>query len=527
MSKSAIIYARFSSAQQGEGFSIERQLTLGRQFIEAKGWQFHSSIQDEARSAFHGKNRLEGAALHTFELEARNGLHKDKVLVVENLDRLTRQGAKAAAKLVWSLNECGVDVATFQGDGTVYLAEASDDLLSVFGLIIKSQMSHEESLNKSKRGKATWQNRHKRIAAGEKNVPVGKAPPWLVRTAEGYAVIPDRAAIINEVFDLYIAGLGFDGIAKKLNARGETSWTKSQRGWYQPYLHRLITNRAVTGEYLNHLTGEVLSSDFYPEIVSKQKFFRAQAMLQTKQRTGGRDSKKRRNLLTGIVFCGKCGNTAGYESKGENSFTPYVTKDGQVRKYARKHYERLRCDDNRRRATCDNNTLFDYPTVERAVLDKLLDSTLNTNNPKLNQLDEQIASTVRALEIEQTKLDNLLDAIEAGQGRALAARLGTVEQERDRLNDELEALRRQREIEAALPSRLASAALIEHHRANLTHDDPEVRFLARSQVNSSLKNLDAKVLISEDGTFSLLVDDWAAMTWQFDSKGELIAGHAL
>lgn len=112
MSQNAIIYARFSSAEQSKGYSLERQRTHGLQFATDKGWSVEKTITDEGRSAFHGANRLEGSALHEFELEARNGLHRGKVLVVENIDRLSRQGAKAAAQLIWGLNEHGVDVAT-------------------------------------------------------------------------------------------------------------------------------------------------------------------------------------------------------------------------------------------------------------------------------------------------------------------------------------------------------------------------------------------------------------------------------
>jgi DNA invertase Pin-like site-specific DNA recombinase len=119
MTQNCILYSRFSSHEQAQGHSVERQRTNGREYIEAQGWTLESVISDEALSAFKGANREEGAQLHKFEFEARNGLHRGKALVVENIDRLSRQGAKAAAQLIWSLNENGVDVATWH-DGYVY-----------------------------------------------------------------------------------------------------------------------------------------------------------------------------------------------------------------------------------------------------------------------------------------------------------------------------------------------------------------------------------------------------------------------
>src|SRR5262245_43331810 len=120
MSQVAVVYARFSTSEQ-RGFSLERQQTLGTQFAIEQGWVVERTITDEGRSACHGANRDEGASLHEFEIEARNGLHSGKVLVVENIDRLSRQGAKAAAQLIWGLNENGVDVATYH-DEHVYRA---------------------------------------------------------------------------------------------------------------------------------------------------------------------------------------------------------------------------------------------------------------------------------------------------------------------------------------------------------------------------------------------------------------------
>ena len=111
-SKPAYLYARFSSLNQKES-SIERQLTYGRVFAENHGWAVVEELRDEGKSAFKGANREEGSALYDFELKARNGAFRDgAVLVCENVDRLSRQGAKAAAQLIWSLNEAGVDVAT-------------------------------------------------------------------------------------------------------------------------------------------------------------------------------------------------------------------------------------------------------------------------------------------------------------------------------------------------------------------------------------------------------------------------------
>lgn len=110
MTQIAIVYGRFSTSEQSKGLSLERQTKRGTEYALERKWFVEKVLMDEGRSAFHGANRLEGSALHEFELEAKNGLHRGKMLVVENIDRLSRQGAKAAAQLIWGLNENGVSV---------------------------------------------------------------------------------------------------------------------------------------------------------------------------------------------------------------------------------------------------------------------------------------------------------------------------------------------------------------------------------------------------------------------------------
>lgn len=58
MSQIAVIYARFSSAGQAEGSSLERQLSNGRKYVEKQGWTLGEELSDLARSAFHGANRM-------------------------------------------------------------------------------------------------------------------------------------------------------------------------------------------------------------------------------------------------------------------------------------------------------------------------------------------------------------------------------------------------------------------------------------------------------------------------------------
>ncbi|MBB3954812.1 recombinase family protein [Novosphingobium sediminicola] len=177
----AWIYARFSSDKQADGYSLERQLTEGRAFVESMGWQ-HSAgrtIKDEGRSAFDGSNREEGAALFDFERKARSGqFNHGVILCVENIDRLSRQGAKAAAQLIWMLNEHGVSVATWH-DRHIYRSGDDGDMMDIFSIVIKAQVANEESVKKSKRSLASWAKKKENIRQGSKMAMSNSIPQWL------------------------------------------------------------------------------------------------------------------------------------------------------------------------------------------------------------------------------------------------------------------------------------------------------------------------------------------------------------
>jgi DNA invertase Pin-like site-specific DNA recombinase len=504
MFQSAILYARFSTTEQAKGYSLERQLSEGRRFIEQKGWHLEKEISDQGKSAYHGYNRLEGAELYTFEHEAKAGLHTGKVLVVENLDRLSRQGAKAAAQFIWSLNECGVSVATTH-DNQIYKAESTgNDMMELFSIIIKAQLSYEESFKKSERSKSSWANRHAKIRDGSKATTAIKAPAWIDKKDGVYVLNEHRVKVLNEIYDLYLDGIGIYKIVQILNERKEPVWAVRKRdgkgGWYLPYVHRLLKKRAVLGEYIA-LTGETLATDYYPQAISAEKFNRVQAMINSKGRTGGHAYKRMSNLLSGIVICGVCEGTAGYENKGTNNIN-HTKKSGEKVIYQRRHYERLRCDNARRKHTCSNNTLYDYKTVEACVLDNLGSLLVEEKeaDARVSAHREQIAELSRLIEVKGKQLGHLVDALAEGS-KTVAGRIVALEGEIESLKEAVEQAQANADAEEAEPTRNRHLEIVEALRMEINDPDPDKRFFARSKVNASLRRILDKIYLAEDGSF--------------------------
>ena len=529
MFQTAIIYARFSSSEQSKGYSLERQISHGMEYAAGNNWNVETTLKDEGRSAFHGANRAEGAALFQFEAEARQGIHKGKVLCVENIDRLSRQGAKAAAQLIWALNENGVDVATWT-NGTTYKADSSGDLLELFSLIITAQMSHEESRNKSDRTAKNWKKRHEMIANGDYSLAKSRPPLWLNLVNNEFEVIPERAALINRMFDMFIDGFGYQRIAKEFNEEGIEAYkttANNTNGWYGLSIDRFLRNRAVIGEYVTG-EGEVLATDFYPAIVPVEKFNRALATINSRVRrsTGGSLETRSRNLLLGIASCHKCQGVMGFEGKyGDRK---HRKKDGGISIYKSAPQQYLRCDNARRKHLCDNTYAYRYTEMEKTLLDHILHFTLDGEeqpNEALAKLIEEHAELSRQISVDQQKMDNLLEAISNGGGGAFVAKVNELESSIKAALERLERLKQEVAQEEAKPRRIDDQEALRLLMGRLTSNDVNERLYARTKTNTLLRQIVDGLILMENGEYALWIDSEIACHW--DKDGNLLSGQAL
>lgn len=536
MSKIAIIYARFSSAEQGKGYSLDRQKKLGVEFAAIQGWTVERIIVDEGRSAFHGANRLEGSSLHEFELEAKNGLHHGKTLVVENIDRLSRQGAKAAAQLIWALNENGVNVATYH-EGQIYRSEENGELLDVFRLIISAQQAHQESKNKSERTTATWEGRFAAIADGTQTAPVPNTPLWIDRIEGKMKLNEHRTKVLNEIYDLYIDGVSIHRIVTILNDRGEPSWTppsqrRANNGWFYSYIYRLLTKRIVLGEYVT-MDGKTISPDFWPQAITAEKWNRAQAALA--MRKGNQKTTKtqgNRNLLSQMVFCDQCGGGAHFRHTTDSAQT-YTKVSGEIVKYRRKTYRRLLCDRARRKMVCDNKTVLNYDVVEATILNELLPQLVDRrgSNSAGHALRQHIAEMLRLNDADQAALENLIGIIENREAnapsppKAIVQRIAALEAKIENRVEEIEAAKKSLAVETSKPASYDDVALIKSLRADLTSEDDEIRTYARGRANMTLRRLIKRIVITPTGLFRIEPDgkSW----WLFDEEGRMVEGEYL
>ena len=210
------------------------------------------------------------------------------------------------------LINAGLTVVTL-ADGQSYSKTTIDSDLSKLMLSLVVMMrAHEESLTKSRRLKAAWEDKRRRISEEKLSAC---CPSWLRLASDRsrFVVIPERAELVGRVYQMSLDGYGVALIAETLNTEGISSWSKGQ-GWHVSFVHRLLRNRAVLGEFqpLRREGSRSISigapvPDYYPAIVDAATWQKAQERRQTS--TPGRTGKPIINLFAGIVFDGYNGSS--------------------------------------------------------------------------------------------------------------------------------------------------------------------------------------------------------------------------
>ncbi|WP_084491013.1 recombinase family protein [Sphingobium ummariense] len=513
MTLPAWIYARFSTMEQSKGHSLKRQINEGRAFIERMGWE-HSEqreIVDEGKSAFHGANRSEGSLLYEFEQKARKGhFNNGAVLAVENLDRLTRQGYEEAIDLLRLFTKNGVTVATWH-DNQIYEAGKRIDMMKVMSVILKAELAREESEKKSLRTRASWSNKIEAAINGDRRAMTKILPAWLQRNdaTMQMEVIEYRAGVVNEIYDWYISGRGLPWIVQRLNERKEASWAYSGKdrgaGWNTAYLHKILTNRSVLGEFepmsrprsaLHEMTKGIVVQNFYPQIITADKFHRVQQLRAQRVKWGGQATKTMNNLLSGIARCATCGGAMYFESQQKaGRKTGHKSRvDGRPLEYvAKTDRSYFRCNSARRGHTCTNKTRIRYETLEKAILDCMFDVAMKDTTFKPSdeeaKLSISIAELSRSLETKREQMqrgsENLLEVF----SKSLALRVAQLEAEVEADEAQLEILERQLDLARGALRPEEDTDLLIAARTALQSDDKEERYLARVQAHQSLTRL--------------------------------------
>lgn len=308
----AYSYLRFSSPSQAKGDSLRRQIMLRDAYCERHGLKLDDTLtlRDLGVSAYRGAN-TEVGALAGFLDACRNGrVVPGSTLLVEKLDRISRQEAGEATALFLQIINAGVIVVTLEPEREYKQGAANE--FQLLEVVLHFVLAHLESKKKSERVHEAWEEK-RRKAAKSKTPMTEKCPEWLRLDEGGYRPIEAAAAAIRRVFELCIEGAGIRRIVNILEQEGVQAFGRSGR-WTMPYISKILRWKAVIGEYQPHVLvhekgkkqrrephGDPVPG-YYPAIIQEADFYRAQQMRAGRRYKPGRASCGETNLFTGLLY---------------------------------------------------------------------------------------------------------------------------------------------------------------------------------------------------------------------------------
>lgn len=495
-----VVYIRWSSTEQGKGSSLERQREDCRRHAAKNGWKIERELVDDGISAFKGQHALTGA-LGEFVRDVEAGRYPDGVILLcEKLDRLSRQEPSRVFLWLMNLTEAGVIVATV--DGARQYSKGKLDMASIIEVIVKAQLSHEESEKKSQRIGAAWASKRRRLEAGETFVMSRRAPAWL--TVEGtpprFVAIPERAAIVTRIFEETAAGFGKHHIARNLNRDGIETFGRSG-AWHASYIQKILRSTAVLGEFQPSMkprggerqpVGDIVPN-YYPAVIATDLFDRARASMAGRSRQVGGRGRRLTNLFSGMAQCGSCRAPMTFRAKGRKR-----RADGS---WVNEDY--LICDAYQRGYGCDHGTHYNYSFWQEAILDPIMMEAFRDETfvpqAEVQEVETKLATRQRELEIAKRRAASAKELAINTARRDDRETYVALAEEADRLRRDVARLRAE---QAVLRGALGPREHQEHVRrlrAALDDEDEDTRFEARSKVMAAMHGLLADFVFLEEG----------------------------
>jgi hypothetical protein len=501
--RKAISYMRFSSKRQEKGSSIDRQREALDGYLALNpDVELIDTLKDEAISGWTGKHATVGAFGRFVALLERGKFPVPLLLLVESIDRFSRENAIDSFDRLSDLTRRGVTLIFLDMQGEEVSRESLKDKPHILYLVWARMMTaHDFSARRSQLVRGAW-NRNIRLAETTGCAIKGyEGPPWcgIDPATNRYTVsCPQTVETIRQIFSWRLEGVSDHGIAKLLNERqtpvlrAHVGPEHERRGWYQSSIHRTLSDRRVIGE--GQYRGGPVIEGYFPQIIDPDTFARAQAAkAPTPRRLGNDDGASAvANLFTGIATCSACG---GPMNMGRNRSGPTAIRY-------------LQCGSRKRHFECTGKGMINYPVLEKAVLDNLpgvpWSEIVLAENPHdpLPALDTDIAhleADIAKLEQERDNARRLMlegEELEAEFRPILLARRRSVESAQTRLN-KLQSDRVRLAANADRRPALVRNAIEYRDTMNLV--GPAERIVIREKLADTLRAMIDKMTCDSDG----------------------------
>jgi site-specific DNA recombinase len=282
------IYARLSKDRAGVSENVDIQKADCAEHAAAAGWEVVAEYQDDDVSAsrYSTKPRPGYLAL----LDSIRAGHVEAVLVTE-MPRLYRRLEELLELIHLAESTPLRHIEAIDGGG--YDLSTGEGIHNAVSAVNNAALESRKISDRQKRRKRA-QARNGEFSGGIR--PFGFEP-------DGVTVREAEAELIREAASKLLAGHTLRSLVVRLNAAGVT--TVKGQAWRPSTLRRVLVSRRIAGVRV-HNGAEYPAA--WPAILDTETWERLQLLLTSEARMVGAARKGGRTyLLTGLIYCGKCG----------------------------------------------------------------------------------------------------------------------------------------------------------------------------------------------------------------------------
>ncbi|ODT84835.1 MAG: hypothetical protein ABS78_22015 [Phenylobacterium sp. SCN 70-31] len=427
-------------------------------------------------------------------------------LLVESLDRVSRENIVEAQTLFLRIINAGITLVTcLPSRQTVYSKEAINrDPTLIIMAVFEMIRANEESRHKSVRVKAAREKGRERARSAGVTY-TRNLPGWIMLDEHGKRVLNGREILVREIFTWLAQGIGRHKIVNMLNERKEPVLRPHKegriktgpQGWHASHIHHLLHNKTVLGVMVPNLVTWVDGrrirtplepiENYYEPAIDEDLYWKAHAATAKNHMGVGRKGKRFNNLLTaGLTRCDVCGSHMNYQDKGAKS-VPNLVCSAAVRKL------------------CSNTTKYRYSRFEYAILNLVSEIRVEQLKPVEDRtLEIDLAAMLRRRDSLQSEIDNFYR--EMGEGlKGLAAQIAKRETDKERLEGDIESLRKTIASRAVAPTIQEHLAFVQSVKDAMREGTEEEIYTKRAQLARALRDIITDVRFDPDGYADIIV----------------------
>lgn len=475
----AALYARYSSDNQREESTIA-QLRAGREYAKKKGYIIVAEYKDEELT---GRNDRRDEFQRMIR-DAKRGLFD--VVIVHKFNRFARNRYDSAI-YKRMLKKAGVRVESV-------LQPLDDSPESVLLEALLEGMDEYFSLDLGREVmKGMFEN-------ADQGIHTGGRPPYGLKVnpeTRKYEIDESKYKAVQIYFECRRDGISREKIAEILNNLGYR--TQTGKKFTKNSFYGWDTNRKYIGDYVFNVASskdvdgrrnsskkkpieeQVIKEGIIPKILNPKLFEEVNEMIKKRRFKPGQMKAQVIYLLTGKVFCGKCG--ASYNG---NSYRNSKSKDNTLLSY-------YKCSGKCGNASVRKEDLervvieqLTYHCFSPAAMDSIVAKVKELYNQRREETQNDIAPITKEIKELESTIENWIQAL--GKGiRGLEERIVEAQNRIALLQEELEHINMLQE-QTVIDEKMIYQLLNEKKDALYSSDENEKKRIIQEYVDKVIIN---------------------------------------